>query len=387
MTVEKLIVETKTPPGQVLVVDDEPYMREVVSALLEAAGHCPHMAENGRQALKILSTTPIDVVVADISMPEMDGLTLLREATREHPDVPVVLLTGQPSVEAAVNALRLGARDFLLKPSNAREITGVVEQQLRLRRFWQSRRGPSAVTDPIQPYLAQVSLLPASETDQVDTVLHALANVLDAREHETQAHSLRVTAYAEFLARRFFASEEILRNIRRGSLLHDIGKIGISDQILLKPGPLTEAEREQMEQHPVIGYQILHNIDYLRGACDIVLHHHERYDGRGYPYGLRGEQIPLSARIFAVVDTFDAMMSDRVYRSALPFAAVRAEILRCSGTQFDPMVVSYFASVPKETWLELVAERCGTVQKHRQAEAAERTSRAEAPPADFLSVL
>lgn len=370
--------------GRVLVVDDEAHMREVLSGLLEAAGHQPFTAENGMEALQMLGTHPIDVMLADIAMPQMSGLTLLRESTRRFPDVPVVLLTGQPSVEAAVNAMRLGARDFLIKPSNSREIVGVIEQQLRLRRFWQGLRQRGGDLDSIQPYLAQVNLLAGMEEGQVDTVLRALANVLDARERETQSHSERVSVYAEFLARRFFDSEVELRDVRRGALLHDVGKIGIPDSILLKPGPLMPEERKEMERHPVIGYEIIRGIDYLRTAGDIVLHHHERYDGKGYPHGLRGEEIPLGARIFAVVDTFDAMMSDRVYRSALPFSDVRAEILRCSGTQFDPRMVSYFASIPKETWLHLVAQSCSSVRKHQRAEAGPAADGEPAPASALL---
>jgi len=343
--------------GHILIVDDEPHIREVIRGVVEAAGYRTYTAENGTQALRLLHTQPVDVMVADIIMPEMSGLTLLREATRQFPDVPVILLTGQPSVEAAVHALRLGARDFLTKPAPGEEILRSIEKQLRLRRFWKSARGAAPGQNNLAHYFAHVHLLSEVDEEKIDTVLRALANVLDAREHQTQSHSERVSTYAEFLARYFSLSEKTLRDIRRGGLLHDIGKVALPDYILLKQGPLSLAEREQMEQHPRIGYEILRDISYLRQAAEIVLHHHERYNGKGYPLGLRGKEIPLGARVFAVVDSFDAMLSDRPYRSALSFAVARAEILRCSGTQFDPQVVTYFASIPSQTWVNLIAEK------------------------------
>jgi putative nucleotidyltransferase with HDIG domain len=180
-----------------------------------------------------------------------------------------------------------------------------------------------------------------------DDTLEALAAALDFRDNETAGHSRRVTGYCLEIARLLGCSEAELRVITRGAHLHDIGKIGIPDAILLRPGKLTEAERTIMETHARIGYELVCRIGFLADAANLILAHHERYDGAGYPQGLVAEGIPLAARIFAVADTLDAMTSDRPYRRALPYAAARAEIIRESGHQFDPRVVAAFLSIPQ----------------------------------------
>ena len=186
-----------------------------------------------------------------------------------------------------------------------------------------------------------------------EATLIALVSALDAREHEVQSHSQRVRAYTLTLAKKIGLEGHELRDISRGSLLHDVGKIGISDNILLKPAKLTEEEWMEMRKHPHIGYQILEGIKFLEGAASIVYSHQECYDGSGYPRGLKGEEIPLGARLFAVADTLDAMTSDRPYRKALSMDAAREEILRCSGTQFDSQIAKLFLSTPKNEWLDI----------------------------------
>lgn len=183
----------------------------------------------------------------------------------------------------------------------------------------------------------------------------ALVSALDAREHETQVHSIRVTEYVLRLAREMGYPAQQMVDLKFGAMLHDIGKIGISDRILLKPGSLTEAEWVEMRRHPIIGHRILSEIRFLEKASEIVLAHHERYDGSGYPRGLAGDEIPLGARIFAVADTFDSMTSDRPYREALSYESAVGEIERCAGTQFDPAVVDAFLRIPSEEWSRLAA--------------------------------
>lgn len=187
----------------------------------------------------------------------------------------------------------------------------------------------------------------------------ALAAALDARERETGLHSKRVACHTLVLAKRFFADPARLRQIYWGELLHDIGKIGISDAVLLKPGPLDEPEAAMMRAHPEIGHAILKNVPFMREAAQIVLCHEERYDGKGYPRGLAGEAIPFGARLFAVIDTLDAITSDRPYRSGLPFDTATAEIRRCSGEQFDPAAVEAFLA-EEAVLREMVAAKCGT---------------------------
>jgi putative nucleotidyltransferase with HDIG domain len=189
--------------------------------------------------------------------------------------------------------------------------------------------------------------------ESYDYTLEALGGALDAKDAETEGHCQRVTAFTIMIAKGMNLDRALLRQIARGAFLHDIGKMGIPDHILRKPGPLTPEEREIMRRHCDIGYAVLARIPFLRQAAEIVLAHQEFYDGTGYPRGLRGEQIPLGARIFAVADTLDAMISDRPYRKALPISAAREEIKRYSGTQFDPRVVQIFLSHSDQVWLDL----------------------------------
>ncbi|MBM3792007.1 MAG: HD domain-containing protein, partial [Acidobacteria bacterium] len=189
--------------------------------------------------------------------------------------------------------------------------------------------------------------------DSYRVTLEALVTALDAREHETHSHSKRVCAYTERLARQLGVNGSALVEIGRGALLHDVGKIGVPDSILLKPARLTDAEWRVMKRHPRTGHDILGGIRFLSAAAEIVLSHQERWDGHGYPQGLAGKDIPIGARIFAVVDTLDAMTSDRPYRKALSFQAAIEEIRRCSGTQFDPCIVDAFLSIPAPNWVEI----------------------------------
>ena len=199
----------------------------------------------------------------------------------------------------------------------------------------------------------QLSIALQDLEESYDDTLEALGGALDAKDEETEGHSQRVTAFTIAMAKAMDVDRSLIRQIARGAFLHDIGKMGIPDQILRKPGPLTAEERETMRKHCEIGYSVLERISFLKEAAEIVLAHQECYDGSGYPRGLKGTQIPLGARIFAVADTLDAMISDRPYRKAVPISAARAEIQRCSGTQFDPRVVQVFLAQPDQIWLKL----------------------------------
>ncbi len=191
-----------------------------------------------------------------------------------------------------------------------------------------------------------------------DTLAEALVAALDAREHETGEHSKRVACHTLVLAKRFTGDEERLRQIYWGALLHDLGKIGVPDAVLLKPGPLSADEQALMHAHPEKGYAILKNVRYMTEAAELVLAHEERFDGSGYPRGLVGAAIPFGARLFAVIDTLDAMTSDRPYRRGLPFDAARDEIVRFAGTQFDPAAVEAFLA-EEPVLREMVAAKCG----------------------------
>jgi len=339
---------------RILIVDDDPAVRDVISVLLMEEGYDSITAVDADGALDAVAAEETHLVISDLKMPGHDGMWLLDKLRAEHPDTAVIMLTGFGDTENAVECLRRGAVDYLLKPPRVTDLIRAIERALARRRVEVARKRYQKTLE--RRVLEKTSELTHAlrEVENAYThTLYALVSALDAREHETSDHSQRVVRYTVAIAKIMGIEEPELGEIARGALLHDIGKIGVPDAILLKPGPLNSTEWEEMRRHPDIGFQILRSIPFLRVPAEIVLSHQERFDGRGYPRGLRGEEIPLGARIFAVADTLDAMTSDRSYRAGTTFAAARAEIVRCSGTQFDPEVVRAFEQLSDADLAEL----------------------------------
>lgn len=268
------------------------------------------------------------------------------------------MVTGVVDVEVAVRAIRMGASDYLTKPFNFDEVRFTIERALERQRLIQENRAyqrnlEAKVAERTAELVLrnrEIESLFAKLQTSYETTLEALAAALDTRDTETQGHSARVSEYTVLIAERMGVKEPELTEIRRGALLHDVGKIGISDAVLRKPGKLSPEEWVEMRRHPEMGYRILSGINFLEKSLPIVIAHQERFDGSGYPKGLKGEEIPLGARIFAVVDTLDAMTSDRPYRKALPYEDARGEIVRWSGIQFDPRVVEVFLTIARAEW-------------------------------------
>lgn len=339
---------------KILVVDDEEAIREVVSTLLQAQGYHTIVCSNGRIALDAFRNDVFDLVLSDIVMPEMDGLKLLSELRMSDPDVPVIMVTAMHDISIALEAIRAGAYDYILKPFEKDQLHLSVRRALEHRRLvLENRTYQSDLEHLVAERTQQLSIALQDLEQSYDYTLEALGGALDAKDAETEGHCQRVTAFTITMARSMGVDKGLLRHIARGAFLHDIGKMGIPDNILTKPGPLTPEEREIMRRHCEIGFSMLERIPFLKEAAEIVLSHQECYDGSGYPRGLKGEQIPLGARIFAVADTLDAMISDRPYRKAMPISAAREEIQRYSGRQFDPRVVQVFMSQPDRVWLAL----------------------------------
>ncbi len=328
-----------TPPVRILIVDDDSLVRETYASILTEEGYEVQCAESSESALKLIQQYSFDVMLCDMFMPDENGLILLAKVQVCVPLMPVIMVTGYGSVEMARSALQNGASDFITKPCKYDDLPIVVERNLT--RSSLQRRNAIRYRQALQ--------------SSNETVLDALLTALNTRDTETEGHSERVTAYTIEMAERMGLDQAEMYHIERGALLHDIGKIGIPDRILLKPDKLTTAERAEMRLHPVIGYEMCMPVEALHGASQIVLYHHETWGGSGYPNGLKGENIPLGARIFAVADALDAMTSDRPYRLALGFEEARSEILRCNRTQFDPGVVDVFLSVPPARWQQLRA--------------------------------
>jgi response regulator RpfG family c-di-GMP phosphodiesterase len=326
-----------------LVVDDEPYLRHAVRRLMESEGFVSFDAASAEAALAVLGERPVTVVLSDVRMPRMDGLSFLREVRARYPDTAVVMITAVADVDVAVSCLALGAMDYLMKPFNLDEVRARVGQVLEKRRLVLENRGYQERLE----YRVQAQARRLE--DQFLATMQAFAHALEAKDRYTRGHSIRVSQYSVVIAKAMALDAELVRQIEVGGHVHDIGKIGVRESVLNKPGPLTDEEYQHIMTHPMVGWRILSPVltDYPM-ALHIVRSHHERIDGRGIPDGLSGTGLPLVARIAAVADSFDAMTSGRAYRRGgrLTLEAAVAELERCSGTQFDPDVVrAFLASV------------------------------------------
>ena len=343
-----------TTSTSILLVDDEEAILDSVESLLKQFGYRCQKARNADEAMPILRQEQVDISILDIAMPGGSGLELIEFMHTHCPDTGIIMLSGLTSRSSVVESLRGGADDFLVKPTTSDELMASIKRVSERRRVLTENRlyakelehRVSERTCELQDALAQIE-------ENYQQTLQTLGAALDTRDVATQSHSERVTQYALAIGRMMEMAHGDLTTLRRGVYLHDIGKIGIPDHILLKPDVLTPEEYTIMKTHPYLGMQLISRIEFLKDAADIVYSHHERFDGTGYPRRLRGDQIPLGARIFAVVDTLDAMTSTRPYRKALSFDTAREEIARCSGTQFDPSVVEAFFAIPKDRWTEI----------------------------------
>ncbi|MDO9542856.1 MAG: diguanylate cyclase [Kiritimatiellia bacterium] len=337
--------------GQIMIIDDEPIIGSMFEKMLTPSGFTMLTETNPRRALERIREMPdqIDVALIDLKMPEMNGIDVIKAIKAMAPEIVCIVLTGFVSVDNTIAAIRAGAYDFMQKPVNFDELTfalkrGVEHRQLR-RQVETCRQQMEETLDERTRSLNETAS--ALENSYMAT-MEALAAALTVHETDTVEHDRRVAEYAAFLARRMNVSEEQIIKIKRGALLHDIGKIGIPDVILQKAGALTDAERDVIRQHAAIGYGILRNVQFLQEEAEMLYQHHENYDGSGYPRGLSGKAIIFEARLFAVIDAFDALRSNRVYRKAVSLADTVAEIKRCSGTQFDPEIVEVFLSCYQE---------------------------------------
>jgi len=271
--------------------------------------------------------------------------------------MPVVIITAVRDVGVAIEYMRRGASDYLLKPFDRNHLLSTVERALEHGHFLEeSKAYQQTLEQMVQARTEMLRHALEDLEDSYDAMLEALGDALDLKDSETEGHSKRVTFYAVALARAMGIPPAEIKVISRGAFLHDIGKMAIPDAILRKPGTLSEDERALMREHCVRGYDVLRKIPFLAGAAEIVFCHQEHFDGNGYPSRLIGEEIPIGARIFAVADALDAITSDRPYRSARSFDEAREEILRCSGTQFDPAVVEAFLKIPTPVWQQLRSE-------------------------------
>jgi putative nucleotidyltransferase with HDIG domain len=296
-------------------------------------------------------------MLSDLMMADLDGIGLLERTKERYPDMPVVMVTAVHDISVALAAIRNGAYDYLLKPFEREQLLATVRRALENRKLKLENR----------QYQTNLEALVLKKTDDLrkamanlersyDITLEALGDALDLKDAETEGHSKRVTAFTIAIARAMSLPKEKISVIARGAFLHDIGKMAIPDEILRKPGALEPAEVEVMKEHCYRGYKLVKNIPFLAEAAEIVYSHQERYDGTGYPRGLKGDEIHLGARIFAIADTLDAIVSDRPYRRARTLAEAKEEIAKWSGRQFDPDIVKVFLEMPEKIWEDLRKE-------------------------------
>lgn len=343
--------------ASILIVDDDDQIRGLLSNLLNASHWCA-TAASAEEAIELIDAGHFDLVLSDITMPGASGLDLCRHIQEASPRTVVVMVSAMTEIEFAVQALREGAFDYVQKPFNLAQVRFSVERALRYQRAVEDKRRYEKVleervrirTNELNAANEELNSLLDLLYRNYRATLRGLARTLEARDIETRGHADRVVAYSMRLAKKMGLISNDLIALEQGALLHDIGKVGVPDAVLLKPGMLTTEEWARMREHVAHGLRIIGGVEYLAGARFVIGQHHEKYDGTGYPDKLRGDQIHVHARIFAVADAFDAIRSDRPYRTGQSYERARDEIVASTCSHFDPAVVGAFLSIPKAEW-------------------------------------
>jgi len=333
----------------ILVVDDEPHVADILAKHLHVEGYATCTAENAREALGKIRQEEYSLLLSDIRMPGMSGLELLKEARSIAPDMAVVMVTAVLDRETAVEALRSGAYDYVVKPFDLDDVTLSIKRALEKRRLvLENRDYQLNLEKKVEERTRELAHKSREIRELSLNAIKALVFALEAKHKHTEGHSRRVAAHAAGIAAEMGLPQDDIDRIELAGLLHDIGKIGIRDSILNKAGPLTEEEFEHVKTHPLVAERILHPIDELNGIVECVKHEHERWDGSGYPDGLKGDEIPLGARIIAVADVFDALTSARAYRGAYKIKPALEMMRGGRGSHFAPEVLDAFLNMIRE---------------------------------------
>lgn len=318
------------PDEKILIVEDNDITRQGLQIIIENGGYNVFAASDGIEALKIMEANAPDFILSDIAMPNMDGFEFYRNI-RERPEwiaIPFIFLTARGGREEISKGKMLGVEDYLVKPIDRDELLTTIRARL-------SRSQELMLAQLSQAYQASLIMF---------------SNAIELRDDYTRGHVERVMEYAVLIGKELGWNERRIEDLKYGSILHDVGKIYIQEAILRRAGPLSSGDWEEMKKHPVVGAELIKNIDYLMSAIPVIRHHHERWDGKGYPDGLKGEKIPLMARVVAVADALDAMTSPRAYRTPARAKQAYQEILACAGSFYDPMIVEAF----KNAWTEIL---------------------------------
>ena len=359
-------MEAKTNASNILIVDDEIGPRESLRMVLKP-NYNVYTVENGYAAIQMIQQVNMDVLTLDLKMPGMNGIDTLKEIRMISPDVMVIIITGYGTLKTAIEAIRYGVFDYIPKPFNVPEILSIIDKSIQRRRLnlkvkevlanclnQQLLKEPVAASDsPLQEENKGVTDYKWDEINLSDTqncleFAKVLAYTLEEKDPYTSGHSERVCYYSDFISKRLSLSPKERSELQIASYLHDIGKIGISNRFINKKGTLTPTDWAVIKQHTRKSIELLVPLNLSSNIIFYIQHHHERYDGTGYPDGLAGEKIPLGARIIAISDSYDSMTSDRPYRKPLTNGDAKSELLKNAGKQFDPKLVALFLDVLKE---------------------------------------
>lgn len=339
--------------SKILIADDDALVREAVVKILEMFGHTVVAVDSGQGALNVVNED-FDVIILDINMPDMDGFETIAKLNERHLDIPVLFFTGAGSMDYAIRAINLGAYDFLSKPIEDLDMFDVkirraIEKRMYVLRDKTYRTSLELDVRAKTKELAEKNLLLEQyshelESSTVNTIL-TLQTALEEKDLYTAGHTMRVTAFAIEIARSMDLPQEELTILRRACQLHDIGKLVIDVSCIQKPGPLTAEEWDAVKKHPEVGENIMRPLRFLRREAEIIRHHHERMDGKGYPDGLYGHELDILTKIVTVADSYDAMTSKRSYKINLSRQNAIEELTRCAGSQFDPTIVQAFVAL------------------------------------------
>jgi response regulator RpfG family c-di-GMP phosphodiesterase len=342
---------------KLLIIEHDETRRKILTSFFSAKYNCDE-ADSLNAAIAKIREKEYSVILTAFTLSSLNAIDLIPYLQELSPrTIPVFISDSENGAGNTVRAFRAGAFEVIQKPFELKKADSVIEKAFgKFELRYMKDRYQYHLEELVAERTVELDKALEEVENSYRSTLKALVQALETRDFETHGHSERVVTFSLRLGYELGLEKEKMRDLELGALLHDIGKIGVPDAVLRKPAKLNEDEWLKMKLHPQHGQKILRNIPFLEGAGRIVAQHHERWDGEGYPFGLRGEDIDIGARIFAVVDAFDAMVSDRVYRKGCSYQKALAELERCAGTQFDPMIVEAFKAIPKEDW-EILRER------------------------------